>query len=90
MPDMREFLRLSTDDPSAQTTRVSALIDGKTGMVSNVQVTREVLEQIFSEFLSGEIQHMSFDEHPKQLTGITVSTSGSGFSVTIKARSMNL
>jgi hypothetical protein len=86
---MREFLMLKTDDSLAETVKVSALIDGKPRLVSDIQVKREVLVQIFGQFLSGELEHMSFDDHPKQLTGIVIEASGSGLCVKFSARSMS-
>lgn len=86
---MQEYLLLNVEKSVRETVKVSALIDGKAGMVSDILMHREALVDIFEQFLNGTLEQMSFDEHPKRIVGISAASPRSGLHVQIKANSLN-
>lgn len=79
-------LRASDDTPGAVT--VSVRIDGTAHTVSIRQMSPHVVARLVEAFLSGALDFMSFDEHPKWLTGMSLKRKDGGLHVTLTARSL--
>lgn len=67
---------------------VAVKIDGKSGMLPGIRMDPSVLARLVEAFTVGELGFMSFDEHPKCLTGIAVTQKGKVPSVKLSARSL--
>ena len=70
------------------TVSVAVEIDGKSGMLPGIRMDPSVLARLVEAFTVGELVFMSFDEHPKRLTGIAVTQKGKVPTVKLSARSL--
>ncbi len=88
MPDIQEYLLLNVENPVRETVKVSALIDGKAGVVGDILMDSDALVDIFDRFLNGNLEYLAFDDHPKRVVGISAASPRSGLHVQIKAISL--
>lgn len=88
MPDIQEYLLLNVEKPVRETVKVSALIDGKVGIVGDILIHSDVLVKIFDQFLNGNLEYLAFDDHPKRIVGISAAVPRSGLHAQIKAISL--
>lgn len=88
MPDIQEYFLLNVEKPVRETVKVSALIDGKAGIVGDILMDSDALVEIFDRFLNGNLEYLAFDDHPKRVVGISAAAPRSGLHVQIKAISL--
>lgn len=67
---------------------VSVRIDGNTRMMPTIQIQPDVVARLVEAFICGEMDFMSFDEHPKRLTGISLNREDGVPTVSLMARSL--
>ena len=88
MRSLPEYHSLRAIDGNAETVTVSVHIDGNAHMMAEIQVHPRVIARLVEAFCSGELDFMSFDEHPKRLTGISVKRGDRTSAVKLTARSL--
>lgn len=73
-PDERNQIhRIRRENAIRETVKVSALIDGKAGIVGDILMYSDALVEIFDQFLNGNLEYLAFDDHPKRFVGISAA-----------------
>ena len=88
MQSLPEYHSLRATEGNAKTVTVSVRIDGNARMMPKIQMHPRVIARLVEAFCSGELDFMSFDEHPKRLTNISVKRGGRKPAVRLTARSL--
>jgi hypothetical protein len=88
MVKIPEYNFICASKASHQTIIAVVKIDGKTGMIPSRPIELRVVVRLAEAFLTGEFVYMSFDEHPKKLTGINLTTKSNSAKVIFSARSI--
>ncbi|MBW0159653.1 hypothetical protein [Sedimentimonas flavescens] len=88
MLEIPELRSLRAFDPRDEAVRVTVKIDNDRHLMPEVGMASAVLTALVQAFLSGDLKFMSFDEHPKRLTGINLTTRDKSPSATLIARSL--
>ncbi|MBJ2152665.1 hypothetical protein [Paracoccus sp. IB05] len=70
------------------TIEVAVSIDGSSRLMPKIRMEPHVLGRLVEAFFSGELSFMSFDEHPKRLTGMSVTRVDKIPAVKLTARSL--
>ena len=86
MPSLPEYCSLRANDGNVETVTVSVRIDGNAHIMPEIQMHPRT--RLVEAFCAGELDFMSFDEHPKRLTGISVKRGDETSAVTLTARSL--
>ena len=87
MPLIPEYHSLRTE-ANEGTIEVAVSIDGRSRIMPNIRMEPHVLARLVEAFFSGELSFMSFDEHPKRLTGMSVTREREIPAVKLTARSL--
>ena len=88
MPSLPEYHSLRANDGNAETVTVSVRIDGSARIMPEIQMHPRVIARMVEAFCSGELDFMSFDEHPTRLIGISVKRGDRTSAVKLTARSL--
>ncbi len=88
MFEILEYYYLRSNDDNKETVTVSVRIDGHANMISTIKMHPHVIARLVEAFSSGNLDFMSFDEHPKRLTGINVRRAAKTPTVILTVRSL--
>lgn len=83
-----EYHSLRAIEGNPETVTVTVRIDGNAHMMPKIQMHPRVIARLVEAFCSGELDFMSFDDHPKRLTDISVKRSDRKPAVKLTARSL--
>ena len=72
MLEIPEYHSLKAIGSNVETVTVSVRIDGNARMMPAIQMQPHVIARLVEAFFCSELDFMSFDEHPKRLTGVSL------------------
>jgi hypothetical protein len=89
MLEIPEYNLICASESSNRTVNTFVKIDGKMGAIPSKPFDLGVIVKLAERLLTGEFVYISFDDQPKILTGIDLTTHKNAAKATFSARSIN-